>query len=220
MASIFFSGAANAQFILTDYFIENAMYDSAFVNKLVEVSWNNYATNKTYALRTSIAEKDVSRAKWSWFNSLSFQYQYFPFGTNTGSTDASQRIGFGLSINIGNLISVPIEISQKKDLQKIAEYSADAQKNYIRKEVKIRLAPYIEGLKIYRSRTQTLDDAKALFAQIKMQYQRGDVDFEKYNGSIRWISDMEETKAKAETAVYLAKANLEEILGMNLEDVK
>ena len=53
-----------------------------------------------------------------------------------------------------------------------------------------------------------------------MQYQRGDVDFEKYNGSIRWISDMEETKAKAETAVYLAKANLEEILGMNLEDVK
>ena len=113
-----------------------------------------------------------------------------------------------------------ISLNQKKDLLKIAEDSADAQRNFVRKEVKIRLAPYLEALKIYRSRTQTLDDAKALFAQIKMQYQRGDVDFEKYNASIRWISDMEETKAKAETAVFMAKANLEEILGMNLEDVK
>lgn len=194
-----------------------------YLEKLIYIAWQNYPDNLANQYLVDIAEEDLFQRKWSWLDNLNLTYQYNPQpGTSTNPNDNSAlpKFGIGVSINIGSIFTTPSKISQGKYYVARAKLGVVQQKLYIRSEVSKRYAYYIGNINLMKIRTQAVNDAQSSLVNIKYKYESGQVDLEEYNRALRTYTDNLERQAVAEMDVQFNKANLEQLVGIKLEDIK
>jgi outer membrane protein TolC len=196
---------------------------SDYLEKLIYIAWQNYPDNLAQRYLIDIAEEDLFQRKWSWLDNLNLTYQYNPqpgITTNPNDNSSLPRFGIGISVNIGSIFTTPSKISQGKYYVERAKLGVIQQKLYIRTEVSKRYAHYMGNINLMKIRTQAADDAQATLTLVKHRYESGQVDLEEYDRALRVYTDNLERQAVSEMDMLFNKADLEQLLGIKLEDIK
>jgi len=217
---VFLSLPLFSQIDSVDLRIQAMMYDTAYINKLVNVAWQNYPTNRAFDNRLEVARLEVKKESWSWLNALNFSYIYYPEFLNSSEGNFPSRFGIGISVNIGTIFGLPIRLSQAKENFKVAEHNKESQWLNIRYEVQRRFFAYISNYRIYMSRVKRLEDAKSNLLLSEHKFKNGEIDLDTYNQALTSFNINKELVIDAESAMNSEKASLEELIKIKLEEVK
>lgn len=203
-----------------------------YLDKLIAAAKKNYPRVTAYKDRIDLAKTSVSKAGLSWFDLFTFSYIYQPNNTlnyaipaATGSAIANNRFLFngiqaGVSVNLGSLLLKPENIKAAKTELKIVN---DEQNEYLvtlTADVKRRYFTYLLQQNLVKIQTQAYQDVQSALKQAKYKFQKGEVTFETYNAALVTAATRTEQKLQAETGFFIAKSDLEAIVGDKLEDVK
>ncbi|CAN5510301.1 hypothetical protein BH10BAC5_BH10BAC5_16320 [soil metagenome] len=217
-----FTTSAYTQTFDPDRIIKENPDNSEFLEKLITTAWKNNPDNRTYENKIGYYEDELTQRKLSWFDNLNLTYQYNPQSTPASSVDNNSlpKFGIGVSVNIGSILKTPSKISQGHSELRNAEYNLQTQKLFVRAEVTRRYSYYKGNLNLYRIRTQAVNDSYSSLSLLKHRYENGEAILTEYNNALRVYTDNQERQAVSEMDVQWHKANLEQMLGIKLEEVR
>ena len=197
----------------------------SFIEKLVTSAKTHYPKAKTFEDRVSIARLNVQKAKLDWFNILTFNYIYAPT-TSTSSVTTSTGLSyangyqFGVGTSIGNILQKPTLVRIAREEYDIAEMNQEEYFLNITAIVKQRYYVYVQQMTSLNWKTKNMESADRIAKENKYKFEKGEITFDTYNAAYLNYSSSVQTKMEAETAYLIAKSNLEEIIGVKLEEIK
>lgn len=205
-----------------------------YLDKLISIAKQNYPAVKANEHKIEEAKANVSKATISYLDIISLSYIYQPqgfFGINaSGSSNSNSGtssnysyfngIQTGVTVNLGSFFEKPSQVKAAKQELAIAN---DAQEEYLltlTNNVKKRYYTYVQNIATLKLLTQANTDAQEVFASEKHRFEKGEVTFEEYNRAQLSLTTSYQEKILAESNLLIAKADLEELLGEKLEDIK
>ncbi len=202
-----------------------------YLDKLITSAKAHYPRVTAFKDRTDLAKINVSKANISWFDLLTFSYIYQPNNTlnytipaNNNSTVNNRflfnGIQLGLSVNLGSFLLKPYNIKTAKQEVKIANDETDEYMVTLTADVKRRYFTYLLQQNLVKLQTQSYQDIQTLLKQTKYKFQKGEIPFETYNTALLSASAGTAQKMQTETNFFIAKSELEAIIGVKLEDIK
>jgi outer membrane protein TolC len=191
-----------------------------YVEKLIAVAKENYPRVKAHDSRIAIADAAVKIAKLSWLSPLSLSYVYSPAVTlnvNNPTFFSGYQIGF--QMNIGTILQNPANIKRAKEERKIEYLNRDEYYLSLVTEVKTRYFDYLQSLKNLKLNSQSLIDAQSLLTMMKYKFDKAEVSLQEYSLASTASATANQAKIESEANLLKAKALLEELLGVRLEEV-
>lgn len=199
----------------------------AYIAKLVARAEANYPLVKSNQNRINIAQIAINKAKVSYLEALNFSYVYQPQGFDNISTPGTRSnysyfngIQAGVTLNIGTLFERPAVI---KDARQQLEIANNDQNQYfltLTNEIKKRYYTYIGAIAMLKFATQSTIDAQSVTNDVKHKFEKGEDTFDNYTHAQSSLTASYQAKVSAETALLIAKADLEELLGDKLENIR
>ena len=203
----------------------------AYLDKLISIAQQNYPAVKANQAKVEEAQANVSKANISYLDVLSVSYIYQPqgfLGINTvgnangssGSYGTFNGVQAAVTFNIGSFFEKPAEVKAARRELAIA---SDAQAEYLltlTNNIKKRYYTYVQQIANLKLLTQTTNDAQEILSSEKHRFEKGEVTFEEFNRAQLNLTTSYQQKILAESNLLIAKADLEELLGEKLEDVK
>jgi outer membrane protein TolC len=210
-----------------------------YLEKLINTAKANYPHVKSLDNRVTIAQTNLSRSKLSYLDALTFSYVYQPNttfnlnalqpttvgGTTLPTTPANQTslfrgTQFGLFFNLGAYLQKPFAVKQAR--QELANANIDVQEYLITltTQVKRRYYLYLQKLAALKLQAQATIDAENVMKDVKYKFEKGEETLDNYNKARITLTQQNQSKITAETDWYLAKVDLEELLGQKLENIK
>ncbi len=203
----------------------------AYLDKLIDIAKQNYPAVRANQFKVEEAQANVTKANISYLDVFSVSYIYQPNGfsginTNNGTTTGSSSYNYfngiqaGITFNLGAFFEKPSEVKvAKKELAIAGDQQAEYLLTLIN-NVKKRYYTYMQDIANLKLISQSTIDAQEVFASEKHRFEKGEVTFEEYNRAQLSLTQSYQQKILAESTVLIAKADLEELLGEKLEDVR
>jgi len=195
----------------------------ANIQRLVDTAIKNYPRIGYFKNRVSVAQANLSKVKASWLDPLTLSYVYQPNDptinpvnpTNTYFKGAQA----GVFLNLGNLFAKPSAIKQAKR-EVLVQQSEQAE--YIitlTYEVKRRYYLYLQRVAELKLQIRAAEDSEAHLRDFKIKFEKGEETFDSYSKVLIQLTEHQQTKVQAEANVFIAKADVEELIGTKLENV-
>lgn len=196
----------------------------AYISKLVDTAMKNYPRLRSYQNRINIANSNISKTEVSWLDALTVSYVYQP-GTTTidpvnPTTSYFKGLQAGVFLNIGTLLAKPSQVKQAKQELLIAHNELDEYRITITTEVKKRYYLYIQRVAELKLQIRAMLETENSLKDFKYKFEKGEETFDSYNKVQIQYSEHQQTKVQAEANIFIAKADLEELLGTKLENIK
>lgn len=191
-----------------------------FLEKLIFSAKQNYPLMAANLRRINFANYNVKKAKLSWFDFFTLSAFYSPSTSVTLTNATLTGIQIGIFINFSNIIQKPTLIKQSREELAIAQLTADQYAITLETDVKNRYFRYMQTLTVLRVQNQNAIDIDALFKQIKFKFERGEETLENFTKLMIQNADQKQKIIDAESAILIAKTNLEELVGKKLEEIK
>ncbi|WP_345954736.1 TolC family protein [Mucilaginibacter sp. PAMB04168] len=211
-----------------------------YLEKLINTAKANYPHLKSLDNRITVAQTNVSRSKLSYLDALTFSYVYQPnttfnlntlaptttTGGTTGTANTNNQTSlfkgtqFGLFFNLGSYLQKPYAVKQAK--QELAIANNDIQEYLITlsTQVKKRYYQYIQRVAALKLQSQASIDAENVMKDVKYKFEKGEETLDTYNKARLALTQQNQSKITAEADLFMAKADLEELLGEKLENIK
>lgn len=198
--------------------------DVEFEEKLVQLAWANNPTNEILDHHVNIAHIQVKQARWRWLNqfTVSGNVNEFTINPPDGITGPLfyPRYNVGATITLGNFVTDPMNVKMMKEQKKIAELNINSQKLTLRAEVLRRYNSYVASKRVLEVRREALEDAYTSKGLMEQRFKSGDATIEEYNVALGNFNDQKTQEILAESSYKTAKIDIEELIGVRLEDVK
>lgn len=192
-----------------------------YVEKLINTAKENYPRIKNYESQVKVAKYKVTKARFSWFDGLTFSYVYQPNNTlNIVNPNFFNGYQIGVLFNVGGFIQKPFNVKQTKEELKIAEYNKDEYALNIAAEVKKRYFTYVQFLSMLKLHARSVEDAGSILKVVKYKFEKGEETFENYNVALMSVTEQNAVKIQNEASLLIAKSDLEELLGQKLETIQ
>jgi outer membrane protein TolC len=208
---------------------ETVMKDvsEAYVAKLVARAEANYPLVKSNQNRINIAQGAVGKAKTSYLESFTFSYIYQPNGVNTLNSAGNKNANYtfngiqaGIYFNLGTFLERPYVVKEARQQLEIANNDQEQYFLTLTNQVKKRYYTYVGAIALLKLATQSTIDAQSVSNDIKHKFEKGEDTFDNYTKSQNSLTTTFQAKVQAETALLIAKADLEELLGEKLENIQ
>lgn len=197
-----------------------------YMDKLIAEAKANYPRIKRLNSEINVAKADLSSAKVSWLEPLSFQYVVRSNAPNTNAVvdvqtaDLLTGYQFGISISPGALFAKPSQIKKAKEQVKIAESEQSEYLLQLENLVKSRYIMFLRFQKALVPINNAYANAQSDFEAIKLKYQKAEVTFLEYNSASTSLNSAFQAKIQAESDYLNAKFSLEELTVTKLELIK
>lgn len=208
-----------------------------YLQKLIATAKANYPRVKSLDERVLIAKNTVSRQRLSYFDALTFSYVYQPNTTlnlnalQPGNVDGSvtgannrtsifQGTQFGLFFNLGSYLQKPFAVKQARRELAIANNDVQEYLLTLTTEVRKRYYTYVQRVASLKLQTQASTDGESVMKDVKYRFEKGEVTVESYNQARISLTQQIQAKITAEVDLFTAKADLEELLGEKLENIR
>lgn len=196
-----------------------------FSEKLVQLAWRNHPTNEAVRRNVNIATVDVRQSVTTWLDIVRFTGNINEFTINPerdfyGRGAFYPRYNISASITLGQLFSIPSNTRRAKELLVVAQSNVNAQKLAVRNQVLKAYNEYQLREKVYKVQSQLLMDNETSHKMIEQRFKNGETDFTTYSASLSAYSNMTIGQMEAERNYKNAKLDLEQLIGMRLEDVR
>ncbi len=196
----------------------------SFAEKLVRLAWKNNPANRILEREKTISEYEVKQARWSWLNEFRVQGNVNEFVLNE-SADVGNRADFFPKYNVtgqvrvGFFVDIPLETKKKKEEYYIAQSNIDLQKLGLRAEVLRRYEMYLMNRELLKVQTEATEDLFATFSIVEQNFKNGQATLEEYNRTLDRYNTQKIRKITAQGNFNRSKIEVEEIIGVKLEDV-
>lgn len=195
--------------------------DYPLLERLVVYAKENYPRIQSNLHRIKMAQANISKAQWSYFDVFTFSYLHSPNNSTTlvnpGLLNGYQ---YGIFLNLGTLAQKPSTVRAFREEKKALEFEKLAYDQNIEMEVRKRYLLYVQQLSMLRSRMTALVDASNMLKDVKYRFEKGELPLDDYNKALVVMEDHHQKRIEAEGAMLIAKAELEELLGKKLEEFK
>lgn len=193
----------------------------SFEEKLVRLAWKNYPQNKVWYHKTAQAEEQVIQSKNGWLKPVSIQLYYGEPHINPNfESTFFPRYNLGVNLNIGELVNTPSRIREKQEEVKIAVANYNTQKHFIRAEVIRRYQKYLIQLELLKVHIQIQEQTNNAFLDITRKFKDGRAELDEYTNTALLYNNSTERRLNSEGELKIAKAQLEELIGVPLESVR
>ncbi|MCX2745863.1 TolC family protein [Mangrovivirga sp. M17] len=194
----------------------------SFEEKLVRLAWLNYPLNRVAENNVEVARRDIHLAQWDWLDNVEAQGNLNEFNIDPAPGEGNQffpRYNFRLTLKLGDLVNTPVEVKRARAIYRNSLEEVNAQKLSIRKEVLQRYENfklYDELLRIY---TVSMEDANAETKLLEEKFKNGETTLNEYNTALRIYNTERIKRMTTERDREIAKLEVEEMIGMKLEEV-
>ena len=224
LVGIFFLNASFSQVTIAQNTSLTEDISYRYLDTLVKIAKANYPRVAQNQKQIDIANKNITKAKLSWFEALGFYILYNPYNStseiNPGLVNRSPSgAQLGVTVNIGTVFQKPNLIKTTRLELDIAKLEHQEYLLNIEAVVKDRYFKYVEQVAIVRARSRSVLDVGILLSTIKSKFERGEDTFENYSKALVLYNDQNQLKINAESSMVSAKAFLEEILNKKLEEI-
>jgi outer membrane protein TolC len=193
----------------------------SYVEKLVATAKKNYPEMKVRQAQINVANAALTQSKVMWFDAITGSYVYSPRNSlNLANPTFFNGYQIGISLNVGALLSKPFITRTAKENVNIAHYQQQQYSLTIEAQVKRLYYAYLEAQADLRNRARAVTDGDIAVKQLKYTFQKGETSFHDYNEALTSLYNQSSFKVQSELNMLSAKANLEEILGAKLEEIK
>lgn len=192
-----------------------------FLEKLIATAKKNYPEIKLRQAQVNLAKAAYHQANVSWLDAFTASYIYSP----KSSIDLIQPTIFNgyqlsISINIGRFLAKPFVSRGARENVRIAEFQQQEYNLSLEANVKRLYFQYLAAQADLRLRSGAVIDGQTAVKQLKYSFQKGETTFQVYNEALTSLYQQGGYQVSAELAMLTAKTNLEEVLGVKLEEVK
>ncbi|HMG84020.1 MAG TPA: TolC family protein [Ferruginibacter sp.] len=193
-----------------------------YLDTLVSLAKKNYPQTRIAALQTKEAKTNIGKTNVSWLDAFTLSYYYIPGNNNAlnpNNTYFFNGYQVGINFNIGTLLEKPFNNKEAKEQYKIAQ---DNQQEYdltIEAEVKKRYFTYIQQQALLRLRTKSTSDAAIVASTLQHKFETGGASYIDYTRAVSAETDQNQYLIAAQSDALIAKASLEEIIGVKLENI-
>lgn len=193
----------------------------SFEEKLVRLAWKNYPQNKVWEHRTVQAEEQVLQSRLGWLKPVSLQLYYGEPHINPDfNSTFFPRYNLGVNVNIGEILTTPSRIREKEEEVHIAQANYNTQKHFIRAEVIRRHQKYLIQMELLKVHIQVQEQANNAFLDVTRKFKDGRADLDEYTNTALVYNNSIERRLNSEGELKIAKAQLEELIGVPLESVR
>jgi len=198
-----------------------------FEEKLVQLAWKNHPNNEAVRREVNIAAYNVKQSNVSWLEHIHITGNINQFNIDK-SADALSNYrssfyplyNFGASITLGAFFTIPYNIRKSKETLMIAMDNVNAQKLTVRNTVLKLYNDFLMFERIYKLQSQALLDNETSHKLAEQRFRRGEITFETYSLSLTSYNSVMVSQLQAERDFKNAKLDLEQWIGVRLEDVR
>jgi outer membrane protein TolC len=196
-----------------------------FEERLVQLAWRNHPSNEAVRSEVDIAAYNVKQSNVSWIDNIRITGNLNEFTINKAADPFGRAAFFpkyniGASISLGTFFNVPYNIKKSREMLVISKANVNAQKLAVRNTVLKLYNEYVMRERIYKLQSQALLDNETSHKLAEQRFKRGEITFETYSVSLTSYNDGVAAHLQAERDFKNSKLDLEQWIGMRLEDVR
>lgn len=196
-----------------------------FEEKLVQLAWRNHPTNEAVRREVHIAAYNLKQSNTSWLDNIRITGNLNEFTIDKASDPFGRAAFFpkyniSASVTLGTFFNVPYTIRRNKEALVITQANVNAQKLMVRNNVLKLYNEFLMRERIYKLQSQSLLDNETSHKLAEQRFRSGEIDFETYSVSVASYNDVMVAQLQAERDYKNAKLDLEQWIGMRLEDVR
>lgn len=211
---------------ITDYnkIILPSEVDSVpFVERLVQLAWQNNPTAHQSEINQNISALEMRKAKRAWLDNVQIVGNL-----NEGNINPTERASnlffprynFGLQLNLGRIAATPVNAKIAVERKKLSDEEANAEKIRLRALVSRLHAEYQLAQELTLIQNEITEDAYADFMLAEERFKTGELPIEQYNAVLKIYNTERVRSIQARHEFLLAKINLEEVVGLPLEEIQ
>lgn len=185
---------------------------------LVELALKNYPSMHVKAAQVDRAERNLNYTHTTWTQQLRVFYNLNDQMLANGQSTLPM-FGLGLSISVGDIISLPSRTKIAKAEIHAAEGELELQEVQIKREVLTRYNNYLTALELLKLKTEELEEATVLQNTITQQFNSRQVSLEDYTRAAIHLSEAKEEVEIIKNNFKNAELAVEEMIGVDLEEL-
>lgn len=222
MGSVVFLKAQNIDY--NKIILPAGAKDIQFSEKLVQIAWANNPDNHVLLHEVKASEYSEKIAKRNFLNQISATGNLNEFNVNPPASINQfpiffPRYNFGATINLGNVFSDPIKVKRAKEETAVAIQRVNSRKLTLRAEVLRRYQTYLTYKELLKVQTDAFEDASAAFSLAEQKFKNGETKIVDFNAALENFNNRKSQKLIAERDFNISKIDIEELIGIKLEDV-
>jgi outer membrane protein TolC len=191
-----------------------------FISKLIALAKLNYPKSKSIELKVKMADDNIKKVKNSWLDFVSFSASYSPSNTTTLTGLSLSGYQASMSVNLAGLLQKKYSVRQSKDDYTMALLSRDDYYISLESDVRSRYIKYLQQAITLKVQNQNAVEIFASYKLIKYKYEKAEENFDSYSKALISYTEIQQNIIASEAALYMAKINLEELIGKKLEDIR
>lgn len=196
--------------------------------KIVFLAWQNNPQIRRSELNADRADLQVKMARSLWLSAFNAagNLNEFNIGQTFGTNKDQQgniffpRYNFGVAITFDffGRISNGVKIA-KKD-REIAAQDYNLLKLQIRADALTKYQIYYTARELFRFQQEIAEDAYVKYLSLEQQFKNGERTLEEYETATRIYKNAQITRLTSEREYFIAKYDLEKLIGIPIEQVK
>lgn len=195
--------------------------DIEIAERLVQLAWQNNPQNSIVKNNVTIAEKELNQAKVFWLSKVRIagNVNEFTLDPNNERSEFYPRYNFGLMFTLDDFTNGAAikKISQAQLMN--AQEEVNSQKLVIRGEVLRRYEVYKLNLEKFKIQNEATEDAYSNYLRTEQRFKNGEIDMVEFNRSTSQYNSEKINKLTVESELSISKINLEELIGVDLDEV-
>lgn len=193
-----------------------------YLEKLIQLAKENYPKMKSFEKEIALKETNVKKAKASYLDVFNFAYMKSVNPAQTPHTQTYLLNGYqyGINLNFGSILQKPTNVKAAKQELEISYLERKEYNLLLENTVKERYYTYVKELTSLKLSMKAAQDSENMLKLITNKFEKGEERFESYNEALKTYSNLVQDRISAESTMLIAKANLEQIIGLKLEEVE
>ncbi len=190
--------------------------------RLVQIAWNNHPSSKVLEHESNISDYEIRKARSNWLDNIriSGNLNEFTISPPEDQVLFIPRYNFSVSFTLYSLISSPADTKIAKEKKVISELNINQYKLQIRKEVLTRYQNFKMYENLFTIQNEITEGFYSKYLLAEQKFKDQEIPLEEYNLTLTEYNESLKAKIEAENAYLTSKYNLEELLGINIEDIE
>ncbi|NJN26108.1 MAG: TolC family protein [Cyclobacteriaceae bacterium] len=194
-----------------------------FVERLVQLAWQNHPENRMVENEYLMARQDVIISRWSWLDNIratfnANEYTIDP-SLSAGTNFFYPKYNFSFGIDFGMFVGTPAATKKAKINTEIQSSKINLQKVKIRTDVLSRYEEYNYRSEVLKIETDITEDIYAQFLVGEQDFKNGVIEVDDYLKIKSHYYNQVKTKLRSNADYKISKIQLEEMIGVKLEDL-
>jgi outer membrane protein TolC len=195
------------------------------MDKLVELALKNPSVKvRDYERDKTVAELNKAGASWLNYVTLSANINEVTTGKFKGTNDPRNQLYYplwniGVAVPLGSLFTKPNDVRIARRNLDIATAERESAQRQIKAMVLSKYHNFVMTKELLTVQNELVEDDFASYSQAEAKLAAGTIQYEEYGNTARKYNDDRTKKMSLERDLNVIKLEIEEIIGVDLNDV-